>query len=212
MGSAAPISCPTNFVCKGAAEDLEYGGSQPQLVGSGFHTKIGHEVVNITTDTYHVVSDVSLQANIEDVDLRVVEARVAAALGVEQWQVSFQDPAAGSVVLRVDVVAADNDSAAAIQAAYDALCTGGLLSIEVGFSSNCVSSPAIQMQTLVVQTNRTTATQESCGPGTWCAGGAQFLCEQGYYNPSYEASSQSSCIMCPLRSTTLRQGATSIEE
>ena len=68
------------------------------------------------------------------------------------------------------------------------------------------------MQTLVVQANRTTATQESCGPGTWCAGGAQFLCEQGYYNPTYEASSQSSCIMCPLRSTTLRQGATSIEE
>jgi len=237
-GSVFPIPCPSGFSCPGYFNDFNTSGSQPLILPTGGLTPLETvETQTIETVTGSLSLNAPLSSFLSNASRQIqYRQTIAAQLGV-RWQdlqldfsaASLSPPAAGrrlqtsSTIVTYTIVRTVTTNPTTSNATSNVTTSGppivapsfalnsldpAVLGVALGVSVAALVAPTAT----VVQQTVTVIRERVCPRGFWCTAGLEVACEQGFYNPTTNAASQTACLRCPDRSTTNGTAATNVSE
>jgi len=228
-GSDFPIPCPSGFSCPGFFNDNVTSGSQPIILPSGGLTPVVVvETQTVETATGSISLNAPLSSFLNDTALQLqYRQTIAAQLGIP-WQdlqldFSAAPPSVGrrlqtsSTIVTYTIVrtvttnpSTSNASGPPVVAPSFALnnLDPAVLGAALGVTVAAIVAPTAT----VAQQTETVIRERVCPRGFWCTAGLEVACEQGFYNPTTNAASQTACLRCPDRSTTNGTAATNVSE
>eukprot|EP00900_Chrysochromulina_parva_P018321 jgi/Chrpa1/26490/Chrysochromulina_OHIO_Genome00027944-RA len=237
-GSVFPIPCPSGFSCPGYFNDVNTSGSQPLILPMGGLTPVvAVETQTVETITGSLSLNAPLSSFLNNSTLRIqYRQAIAAQLGIP-WQdlqldflvASPSPPAAGrrlqtsSTIVTYTIVRTVTTNPTTSNATSN-VTTSGPPVVAPSFTLNNLDPAAlgaalgvsvaslVAPTATVVQQTVTVIRQRVCPRGFWCTAGLEVACEQGFYNPTTDAASQTACLRCPDRSTTNGTAATNVSE
>ncbi|KOO20783.1 protein serine threonine [Chrysochromulina tobinii] len=232
-GSDFPIPCPSGFSCPGYFNDNVTFGSQPIILPSGGLTPVvAVETQTVETATGSLSFDAPLSSFLNNASRQIqYRQTIAAQLGIPWQDLQLNFSAAPSSVGRrlqtsstivtytivrtvttnpTTSIATSNASGPPVVAPSFALnnLDPAVLGAALGVSVAALVAPTAT----VVQQTVTVIRERVCPRGFWCTAGLEVACEQGFYNPTTNAASQTACLRCPDRSTTNGTAATNVSE
>ena len=210
-GSAHPIKCPTSgFICPGAFDEEAHEAAGIHPAGA-LPIPLSTGAIETTVEVRRKLLTVTTELTLEqDVDTPLEETALASSLaqilGVSLDLVVVEQVNAGSLVVRVSVVASDEAERGLLAARVQALSSAEL-SLALGMGSNL--SSAVWFGERIVILNETRSTH--CPAGSWCTAGEVISCAPSTYNDRVSQDKATACRPCPSHATSAR-AATNISQ